>query len=279
VAIPTCESCGARIEPSHLACPYCRAITPFGLARRAQDEHARWAQEAAAVVAAQRSDAQSRALAQTELDRIGRLSVIWSVVGFVFCCLPVPSIVSLVLAVRARLVAREKGFVVPAQATIGLLLSLVTMLLSGSFYTFAGVSAIQKQRRIQALESKTAVTAAAQTLDHDTACALVEIYLLSHGFSSSSDDIDNLTCDGALEQHGSNATVHDVTFEVSTSFHTTDASMKRGERWIVERVADATASPAAPAVAKGGAPPVHASPAPSAAGRHGAGATAPAKAH
>ena len=258
MASPNCESCGARIEPGHLTCPFCGTITPFGARQHEQDEAARRAREVADAVAAQRSDARGRALAETELARLGRLSLVWSAVGFVLCCLPVPSLVSLVLAYRARVVARERGFVFPAQATIGLLLSAVTLLLSTSFYVFAGVSAVQKQRRIRELEAATAAKAAAETLDHETACALVEIHLLTHGFSSSNDAIDDLRCDGALEQHGPLATVHDVTFELSSAFHKADASLKRGARWMVESVAE---TPSALATAATAAAPVASAPA------------------
>ena len=254
---PTCESCGARIEPSHLTCPYCSAVTPFGVQRREHDEYARRVNEANAAAAAQQSAFHGRAVAQGEVERIAHQSMIWSVVGFVLCCLPVPSLVSLVLAYRAYAVSRAKGFVFPAQATVGLLLSVVTLLSSASFYVFAGVTAVQKHQRIRALEAATATKAAAETLDHDTACQLVEIQLLSHGFSSSSDNISDLKCDGAIEQHGSLATLHDVTFDVENAFHTSDASFKRGARWMVEHVTDVSshATPASTATAPAGPSP------------------------
>ena len=255
MATPTCESCGARIEPAHLTCPFCNAITPFGLRQREQDDYARLSRDAAEVHAAQGRDFQARGVAQIQLEALGRQSVIWSVVGVVLCCFPVPSLVALVLAYRARVVAREKGFVFPAQATIGLLLSIVTLLMSASFYAFAGVSAVQKQRRIHGLETETAASATAATIDHDTACKLIEILLLHHGYSSCSDSIDNFACDGALEQHGTTAIVHDVAFDVTSTSHTADATLRHGARWLVEALTDVSSRPASRVPGGGAAPP------------------------
>ncbi len=136
----SCESCGANLEPSHLACPFCKAPTPYAREQHAQEEHARQQQNVAEAVAKQRYDAASRANAQTELDRLARQSVVWSGVGVLFCCFPIPALVALVLVYRARALAREQGFVFPAQATIGLVLSVMTLLSTVGFYVFSALS-------------------------------------------------------------------------------------------------------------------------------------------
>jgi len=173
--------------------------------------------------------------------------------------LPIPALVALILVYRARLLAREKGFVFPTQATIGLVLGVMTLLTSGGFYVFAGVLAVQKQQAIHALEQATAAKASETTLDHDTACALVQMHLLEHGYGHG-DSVTDVKCDGALDQQGEVATLHDVTFDVSTSFHTANATLRRGARWVVERVADSStagtsAAPAAHPVAPAPASP------------------------
>ena len=255
----TCGTCGAGLDPSNLACPFCKAPTPFAQQQNAQGERERQAREAAELVARQRNDVFARANAQTELDRLAHQSVVWSGIGILFCFLPIPALVALILVYRARLLAREKGFVFPTQATIGLVLGVMTLLTSGGFYVFAGVLAVQKQQAIHALEQATAAKASETTLDHDTACALVQMHLLEHGYGHG-DSVTDVKCDGALDQQGEVATLHDVTFDVSTSFHTANATLRRGARWVVERVADSStagtsAAPAAHPVAPAPASP------------------------
>jgi hypothetical protein len=136
----SCESCGANLDPSHVACPFCNAPTPYARERHRQEERARQQQSATEATAKQRYDAASRSNAQMELDRLARQSVVWAAIGVVFCWLPIPTIVSLILVWRARSLARANGFVFPTMATVGLVLSVTSLFSTVGLYVIGATS-------------------------------------------------------------------------------------------------------------------------------------------
>jgi hypothetical protein len=247
VTRPTCEGCGAPIEPAHLECPFCKTATPFGVKEREREERERLSRQSEELHEAHEREAQARAAAQKQLETLGRQSFAWSLGGVVLCCMPLASVVALVLAWRAKTVAKENGLPYPGQATAARIIAFLTLASSASAVAFGGVSAWQKSQKIAALVKATEAHAADETLDRDVACKLVEAHLLKDGFATSSDDIGHFTCDGPLEQHGATAVMRDLSFTDGPTPHTADATLRRGAKWIVEKVTDVSARPSAPA--------------------------------
>lgn len=235
--MPTkCTQCGALIDPLVLACPYCRFTTPAGVAahERAQAEaqqrahwqaHAHFAQQATTGAAVQSSSTHA---------------LIWSIVGTLLCCMPL-GIVGIVLAVRARSLAKRLGTPPPAKATLGLVLGIVSSVLSVAFIIFAIVQSERDKegaaRRITALEEQLGSAPSASVLERSTACRLAEIYALRSGWDDRQGyALEDFECVGKIVHERDRATLDDFRFRVgsSQSKHVdVNVCFKRGEAWYV----------------------------------------------
>lgn len=228
----TCTSCGARIDPSLHACPYCGTVTPAGAAARA---HGALLEQQKARFAAEQEHAR-RVAEIASLGRSATAALYWSVAGLVFCCIPVPAVVALVLAYRTQATAKRLGVSVPVQTIVAYVFGALALLT----FTSAAISATLDARRLaqrkEALAQRIEKGAGAPSLDHDTACALAELSLLQDGWAKTSgSQIEAFDCAGKLELQGDRLALGGIRFKTSSTqpVVTVTACLARGGRWYV----------------------------------------------
>jgi hypothetical protein len=234
-----CQECGAVLDPSALACPYCRAPTP--VAARARDEE----QRRASYEAAQHAYAaeHERRVGLDRLERAASTSLWTSLGSIILCCVPVLQAVSIAMYLRARSTAKALGVPVPAKATAGLAVSLATLLGGGAFMTWAFLRdralATAAEERIAVLEKQTAASAQATSLDAPTACALAELHTLRDGFGGErGHNLTSFQCVGRLTVQSDRASVEDFRFRAEShdKKFTATVCLKRGAKWFVSEM-------------------------------------------
>ena len=222
-----CQACGANLQPGSLSCPFCKTATPMA-EQQAQEEalaHARFESQ-------QRET--TKRTAETEVNRSATMALIWSLAGLL-CCFVFPSIVALVLAIRARKLAKERSVVIPGSATIALVLASVEIVALLGFTTWMVLDFRRVAHEREALQARVAQSAAAAKLDQPTACTLTHIALLTDGYQGhGATSIEDFDCPGKLTQTGDRASLEDVHFKASTDKHIVTACFKHGARWIVD---------------------------------------------
>jgi hypothetical protein len=229
----TCPRCGANVAPTEPACRYCGAPSPEG-AELLREEQIRAEAQAAALEAHLEHD-EARALAALQAN--ASLAFKWALAGL-FCCIPIPAVVALVLAIRTQNAARRHGNVIPGRATAAVVISIVSLL----FFVGVGVTLLVdshlKGRRTQELQDVVGRTWTSPVIDQVTACSLVELKLIQDGFDGTSWTLgDRFACPGKLEQHGERAVLHDAEAKIGSGGEKRlTACLKRGERWMVEKV-------------------------------------------
>src|SRR5690606_28185378 len=129
----------------------CGAITAHGSQLQQQQQHLAVQREALGV---QREHAeawqqsqeawQRKQEAKASLARTSKHALIWSGAGALVCCAFVPSIVGIVMGLRARKMAKKYELVLPVTATIGLILGVVGMLLGASLLTFGFLESMER---------------------------------------------------------------------------------------------------------------------------------------
>ncbi len=159
--------------------------------------------------------------------------MIWSALGLLCCLIPLFGIVGIVMALRARKMARKYGLVIPTTATIGLVLGAFSLLASVFSYTFIVLQEIKRADRIDQLESKVGAQALAQQLAPETACDLAELRLLKDGIGSvSGGSVEEFECTGKLQQNGDTAVLDDYSFDwTSHGRRHVKVCYRRGTRW------------------------------------------------
>jgi hypothetical protein len=229
----TCPQCGASVAPSEPACRYCGTLSPEGNSRL-REEQIRAQAEAAAIEAHLEHD-QARAAAA--LDDNARLAFKWAIAGLVLCCVPIPAIVALVIAIRTQTAAKRHDNVVPGRATAALVISVATLCLSVGMSLVYFVDSHAKEARTRELRDVAARTWTSTVIDPVTACAIVEIELIEHGMGGTSWTLgDRFPCHGRLEQNGDRAVLHDAEAKIGSNDAHVTACLKRGEHWMVEKV-------------------------------------------
>lgn len=231
----SCSSCGSSLSPGDLACPFCKVVTRAGLERQQHAERERVDQAHYAAQAV----AQQRAVAEAQVATTAKHALIWSVVGLVFCCLPLPSLIAAVLAFRARAAAKTAHVAAPVQTTIAIVLSCLSALSFVVLVVFGVTDAMRVARERDDLKKTIEPHVTAETLDHETACALVHLRLLDEGYGGERGDrVRSFDCPGKVTQSGDHATLEDVHFKNGSSAPpiVVGACLKRGARWLVEGV-------------------------------------------
>jgi len=230
---PPCQQCGAALAPGATQCAFCGAVTPLAhdLSRQAhaQQQHFAYQQQQVALhhqVARQHD-------AKASIERTALHSLIWSALGLLCCLIPLFGIVGIVMALRARKMARKYGLVIPATATVGLVLGAFSLLASVFSYTFIVFQEIKRADRIELLESKLGSAALSEQLAPETACQLAELRLLKDGIGSvSGGSVEEFECTGKLQQDGDSAVLDDYSFHwTSHGRHRVKVCYRRGTRW------------------------------------------------
>jgi hypothetical protein len=246
----SCPRCGANIDPSALACPYCQTQTYYG--KQQAERQAAYQYHAAQTE--QAKVATERQLRQQARSSKARHAMYWSLAGTLTCCFPA-ALVGLVMGLNVKGAAKKEGSLAPGSATVAVVLGC----LSTALFCAAIVAAILDTRatnaRIATLKTQIEASSSRDTLDQTLACALAEAELLQDGFAGKGGtSIEGFQCDGKLEQNADRATLHDVRFRTSSSErHSVAACLVRGARWSIKELrADGScalnaASSAAPA--------------------------------
>jgi hypothetical protein len=241
-----CAQCGASIDPLALACTYCRFTTPAGVLahQRAEAE----AQKRSAWDA--QAEYNARQVEQRRLERSSTHALVWSIAGLLLCCFPV-GVVGIVMGSRARARSNKLRTPVPARATVGFVLGIVSCITSVGFLVFALVqNQMQEgdaQKRIAAIETRIGTKASAAVIDHDTACGLAELHTLRTGWAGSRGyTFDGFECAGKLDVRANGAQLDDFRFKSSTNdtkrFELT-VCLKRGAQWYVSEMRDGSCPP------------------------------------
>jgi hypothetical protein len=229
-----------------------------------REEHIRAEAEAAAIEAHLEYD---DARAQAALDDNARLAFKWAMAGLVLCCIPIPAVVALVLAIRTQKAAKQHGNVVPGRATAALVISVATLMLFFGAMTVYAVDSHLKESRARELQDIVERTWTSTVIDHTTACSLAELKLIKDGFEGKSWTLgDSFSCHGKLEQTGERAVLHDGETGIGGNRAHVMACLKRGERWMVEKLLreGRSCEPVVAAPAASSPPPPRPSAAPSA---------------
>lgn len=222
-----CTGCGAAVDLEALTCGYCGAPSPHAVrARNAADQAALEREEAAL------KDARA------QLDKRATNALIWSVVGVLVCCMPVPGLVGVLKARGVAKEAKARGFVPPSTATVALVFGVLNLVTSAAFWIFFAFEMRAVSQRKAELHAAVADEVGRPQLEQQTACALAELRLLEDGWADhetgSSGMSDTFECAGRLEQDGERATLRAISFRLSGEERTVlDACLERGARWHV----------------------------------------------
>ena len=233
-----CERCGATLSLDREQCAYCGTVS-LALRAQLQADTTRRIQEAS-----QRAALAALAQQQTTagLDRTATQALTWGLLSVVFVCLPVPSVVALVQFSRVRRTAQLAGVEVPIRATVGGVLGGVSVLVFVGLFVWMVIDIRADDARVEA--RKTALTQqlaphlSSATLDHELACGLAELYLLTNGFAGSTNTgaFHDLDCAGAVRVVGERAELPDFKLHTSSTNDGVNATIcfKHGQRWFVE---------------------------------------------
>jgi hypothetical protein len=218
-------------------CPYCKVTTAAGAAAQQRHEHEARARAGWAAAA----EHQQAVAANVRMNATAAQALGWSVGGLVLCCLPL-GVVGIVQGVRARSMAASLRAPVPGKATIGLVLGILSSVMSVGGFTFAMIQSSHDQERTDArlavLDRETAAKESAPVLDHATACALGEAYALRNGFDGHPGyALKEFDCVGKLTTGNDVAELQDLRFKWSTSTkYEASVCLKRGAKWYVGEV-------------------------------------------
>ena len=225
-----CKGCGAPFDTHAHHCPYCGKLTPHG-----SSHMARAAEQAGRDGAAREQAEREREQAQLNrarqaMLRSARHALLWPLSGMLFCLVPIPALVGIVMWWRARAAARTHVFILPHKATVGMVLAVVQLCLGVGFWTYLASELHRVDERRQALTATTRKARKQLEIEQQTACDLVELHLLNEGFGEDGPiNIQAFDCSGKLEREGEHAFLHDVRF----SKHTCQAELRFGARWSV----------------------------------------------
>lgn len=228
-----CDKCGAMLAAGATQCGYCGAVTQLAhdLSREAHAQQQHFAYQQQQVALQQQVARQHEA--QASIKRTALHSLLWSALGLLCCLIPLFGIVGIVMALRARKMAQKYGLVIPATATIGLVLGAASVLASILTYTFVVVEEVERRERISQLEAELQATAGAEHLSPPAACQLAELRLLKDGIGEKSgSSLEGFECTGKLTEKGDSAQLDEFSFRWdSKSRHRVKVCFRHGARW------------------------------------------------
>lgn len=229
----SCPRCGANIDPSALACPYCQIQTAYG--RQQAERYAAHQQHAAQTEQAQR--AHERGQRQAALGKKGQHAMIWSLAGMFTCCFPA-GIVGLVMGLNVKSAAKRENMVAPGASTVAVVVGCFSLLLFGGAVVMYIHDSRRTDARIAQLQAQVNGAPSGERLEQPLACALTELTLLKEGFAGTSGlSIDDFECNGKVDEDGERARLQDVRFRTSSSERRNVAAcLTRGARWSVKEL-------------------------------------------
>lgn len=228
-----CEACGAVLGPSQPSCSFCGTITPFGV----QQQHLQHQQAAHAhafqLHQQQQQEAYKRNEAQRSLKRTADAALYWGIGGWVACCSFIPSVVAIVLGLRARKMARLYDLVIPTSSTLGLVFGTLGILSGAGLITLGVVTDMQRDEELESIDAALEGKLEQATISQPTACLLAKKSLLKGEFKGSSTMPESFDCDGKLTVQGEKAVLEDLRFERSNAHERVRVCFERGARWRV----------------------------------------------
>ncbi len=234
----TCERCGAGIPPNADTCAYCGTLSEQArvVLRADQARERHLANQQAAQVAVLRQ----KAFSATE--KAASRALTWGLLGFVFVCIPIPSVFAYLSFSKAQRAAREGGVELPLRAKVGLACGVFNAVAFLGLFIWMIIDVRAQNARVEArkneLTAQIAQHAKAAPLDQPYACQLAELYVLSSGFAGSTDtsSFRSISCGGALHVQGERAELDDFKLATSSTSGVTTATFcfKHGEHWFVE---------------------------------------------
>jgi hypothetical protein len=234
-----CERCGAGLPPNTDQCAYCGTVSAAARAML-QQEAARMMQVSAPIVA---QAAIARRVAQVNTEQAASRALMWGLLSPVFLCLPFPSVLAVMAFNRAQRLAREGSVELPTRARVGLAFGVLTGLGFVAVFVGAGLSVHADNVRVDARKTELAQVVArhanSAVLDHELACALAEVSLLTDGFGGATNtgQFHDLECAGVLNVVKDRAELRDFKLRTSSTGAPVTATIcfKHGSSWFVER--------------------------------------------
>jgi len=248
-----CPRCGAGIDPSALACPYCQTQTLYGR----QQQERQQAHQYHAAQAQQSQQAAERQSRQQALTKRGQAAMFWSIAGTLACCFPA-AIVGMVMGFNVKGAAKREGAIAPATSTVAVVLGCCSILMCVVFTALYINDSRTRDARIVTLQAQVEGARSREVIDQPLACALVELKLLQDGYLDKSGImIAAFQCDGKLEQTKDTATLGDVHFRTgSKERHVVAGCLTHGARWSVKELRpDGACTPLPAAAPSTAAPP------------------------
>ncbi|HEY4157604.1 MAG TPA: hypothetical protein VGM29_05885, partial [Polyangiaceae bacterium] len=203
-------------------------------------------QTAAEQFAAQRA-LQVRSQAAAGQARSARSTLTWGVLSALCVCSPIAAVIAFVSYSRSKEAARQAGVALPGSARAGFWLSLLGVVWFVGFWGYVIWSVQQDGERVEARKlelSQKLNKSDANRLDHESACELAELYLLTNGYDGNTQvaQFKDFECAGALKTEPSLAALEDLKFRTSSSggLQTVAVCLKHGDRWFVDRVTHRT---------------------------------------
>jgi hypothetical protein len=229
-----CQRCGASIGATDIACRYCGAPHQAGI----EFQRVEQARIESQFVARVTQEHYARTQAEVAIRRASRHALWWSLAALPICCLPVPGVVGIVLAYRARRLARQHRVEMPGHAVAAFAISALAFALCIAFYAFVILDSRALEHRRKELRATVEPAASAAVITQNTACALVELWLLENQFEgrqwSTSDHFD---CPGKVERQDEHVQLLDIRLRRSQGpVFTVTGCLKRGTRWMVQDV-------------------------------------------
>jgi len=226
-----CKQCGATVSPHDEVCPYCQAITPYGL----QQQQARVAGETYKQQAQAQLDAQGEAHRRQQqreaLESSATYALIAGAVGLVTCCLPVGPIAAIVLGVKAQRHAVQQDLPKPPRALLGIILGIVGLVGAVVGWIWCYNDTSTRDEDVAGLKKASNKGAKKGVISKKTACQLVKIEVLSGGYALY--DEAKIDCRGKLEVTGDRAVLQNVKLERTEPDKVTGCLERVDERWVV----------------------------------------------